>query len=127
MFKHQATVVKPQNVDIHYETLLTLSDIPVSEMNKTAVIAGWQREANHTHYGLIFLRPHLLMEKLEIDNFMKEIQTRMRNMYVSGPPGSGKTISFLAYFMQWARKHKKCGFIVQYQQQSSGNNSSSGC
>lgn len=109
-------------VDFHCETLLTLSDVPASEMNETAVITGWRREAGTTRLVRIFLRTHLVAEKKpEIDRFMDEAQTGKTRMYVSGPPGSGKTTFFLAYFTQWARKHKKRGLIVQYRQRSGGD------
>lgn len=90
-------------------------------MNEPAVITGWRREASNTRSISIFLRPHLVKKKPEIDNFMDETQTAKTRMYVSGPPGSGKTTFFLAYFTQWARKHNKCGLIVQYRQKSSGD------
>lgn len=101
---------------IRYKKLLTLSEIPVTDMGNTTVITGWRRESAKTRLVKLFLRPHLTEKKKIVDNFMKETQKKKQRMYVTGPPGSGKTTFFLAYFTQWARKHKKHGLIVQYRE-----------
>lgn len=76
------------------------------------MIKGWRRESGKTRIENIFLRAHLLEKLGEVDKFMD--QGKKTRLYVSGPPGSGKTTFFLAYFTQWARTKQKSALIVQY-------------
>ena len=81
-------------------------------MDESTVVQGWRREAGKTIFQQIFFRQHLLVQKKKIDDFMN--QENKTRLYVSGPPGCGKTTFFLFYFTQWARTNQKRGLIVQY-------------
>ena len=103
-----------ENADYSYtlESLIDASEIPTTNMDKATVVQGWRREAGKTTIQKIFLRQHLIDQIKEMDKFMN--QEEKTRMYVSGPPGCGKTTFFLFYFTQWARTNQKCGLIVQY-------------
>ena len=60
----------------------------------------------------LFLRPHLLLVKKHLETFIAhDIKTRL---YVSGPPGCGKTTFFLHYFTEYALSKAKKGLLVQF-------------
>jgi hypothetical protein len=103
--------------ELHFQTLLRLGDVTESDMEQPTIVRGWRRENHKTHVVKMFLRPHLVDKKDLVDQFMN--QDQKKRLYVSGPPGCGKTTFFLAYFTRWARKQKKVGLVVQYRELSS--------
>jgi hypothetical protein len=79
------------------------------------VVTGWRREDGATTKPSLFLRPHLIDKKKELDAFFLSVNKRL---YVSGPPGSGKTSFFLLYCAQRALIFKQRGLVVQYRDSS---------
>ena len=74
---------------------------------------GWRREKNSYYSKAIYLREHLSKLKEQLDDFMGH--ERLRYMYISGPPGSGKTTYCLFYFMlRVVEDRSKKGLLVQY-------------
>ena len=59
------------------------------------------------------MRDHVIEFKKSLDTFMNDKQHQ--HLYVSGPPGSGKTTYCLFYFTQYllADENRK-GLLVQY-------------
>lgn len=96
--------------------MLRLEELPESDMEQPELLKSWRRENGKTRIVNILLRPHLLDKKKEMDKFMG--QTQKTRLYVSGPPGCGKTTFFLAYFTQWARKQNQVGLIIQFRESS---------
>jgi hypothetical protein len=84
------------------------------DLDTGGVKTGWRRELRKTFTKRIFIRPHLVEQKRFLDEFMANQQKT--SLYVSGPPGCGKTSFFILYFTEYARKNSKRGLLVQYRE-----------
>ena len=81
-------------------------------MTKTVKV-GWRREKDIYFSKPIYLHEHLSELKKALDEFM--LHKQHRHMYISGPPGSGKTTYCLFYFMlRVVNDNSKKGLLVQY-------------
>ena len=108
-----------QQLQIQYETKpLTELDEKILENNDETgtVQVGWGRERGKYYTAAIYLRPLLACLKKALDNFMGH--HRLRHMYISGPPGCGKTTYCLFYFTRYMLTENKKGLIVQYREKS---------
>ena len=85
-----------------------------SEDEKGTLQMGWRREGRKFFHIPIFLREDLFGMKKKLDNLMSS--SKKHNLYISGPPGSGKTTYILFYFMLYVKKKKKKGLLVQYRE-----------
>ena len=53
-----------------FELETIIEEIPAFDLTKSGVVTGWRRESGETTMPKLFLRPHLLEKKDELDKFM---------------------------------------------------------
>jgi len=108
---HCHTNRPPPQVQYSKEVFLVLGDLEdFPEASNLA--SGWRREKGDTERLKLFMRSHLADLRASVESFLA--QTKKKHLYITGPPGSGKTTFFLSFFTHWARQHKKNGLVVQY-------------
>lgn len=97
-----------------FETII--NDLPCVNLSESGGVTGWRVENGICSTPRLYLRKHLLDKKQELDKFMDDVSEGCKTrLYVTGPPGSGKTSFFLLYFAQWAKERQNTtGLVVQY-------------
>ena len=108
-----------QQITVEYEHK-SISKIYNHSVDQTSTSQmGWRRERLEWIEEPIFLREHLGELKNALDGFMSD--PKLLQMFINGPPGSGKTTYCLFYFTLYIRESKKKeskkkGLIVQYRE-----------
>lgn len=115
MKEGQQGKIPEQNFEI--QTFNGIHGDIVKGAHQTGTIqTGWRRE-RATYFPLkIYLRKPLSSLRKSLDKFMGE--DKLRHMYISGPPGSGKTTYCLFYFTLYMTKNSKKGLIIQYRKEA---------
>ena len=117
---------RPKQIEFKTISFDALDEEIVKSSDETGTVqVGWRRERNTYFSNSIFLRQHLADLRNALDEFMGHHQHR--HMYISGPPGSGKTTYCLFYFTRYmvtnnngdSSSNNKKGLIVQYRAESS--------
>lgn len=86
-------------------------------VERNTVHVGWKLENNFFEKKPIFMRQHLIEFHTKLDTYMKH--PRHRHLYISGPPGCGKTTYCLFYFTRYILVNQNSrGLIVLYRASS---------
>jgi len=111
-----ALLPSPDQHQYLFETIIPA--IPVGDPTRAGIVTGWRRETGKTTTPNLYLRNHLLKKKLKLDEFVNSEFSK--RLYVTGPPGSGKTLLVLLYCSQYPfnRPIKQRVLVVQFREAS---------